>query len=90
MQNALIWVPFLSLAAVCLALARIGRRDGHGLLWRVGALAAAVPPVVLVLLVALSPVRGVSEQVFLAAFLGSVYLSAPLAAVMAWVVAVAR
>ncbi len=90
MQNALIVVPFLSLAAVFLALVRIGRTDGHGLLWRFGALAASAPPVCVVIFVTLDLTSAVGDQAFMAAFLGSVYLSAPLAAVMIWVAAAAR
>ena len=86
----MIGVPFLSLAAVLLALSRIGRRDGHGFLWRIGALAAAVPPAAVVVLLTLDQTGDPFEQGFWAAFLASLYLSAPLAAIMIWVVAVSR
>jgi hypothetical protein len=87
--EALFVVPFSSLAAVCLALGRIGRRDNHGLLWRIGALAAAVPPLGVVFLLLVEP-SGQIERAYAPALMGSVFLSAPLAAVMAWVVAVTR
>jgi hypothetical protein len=90
MPDALIGVPFLSLVAVCLALVRIGCASGRGRFWVLAALAAAVPPLAFVVLVELVRPGGMLEPVMMPLLLSSVWLSAPVAAVMIWVVAVSR
>jgi TRAP-type C4-dicarboxylate transport system permease large subunit len=89
-MESLILVPILSLAAVCLALLWLGRKERRGRIWQGAALGLSVPPVVLVVILGLGTPGNVAESLFQAAFWGSLLLSAPFAAVTTWIVALSR